>query len=164
MGRSVVRQTSKETRERASFSNTSWGGGNWLALSVEVDCPWLVTGCINDQACAAAATAGAMTDKGGVAGEGPWRTSTYCSNREREEMVDDDRRFRQVVKPMDRAQGKAPTGAGEGGRPAGEVGTSREAPGEGGTAASLTVATDVPETTDGIGMVSGVVGEGLILL
>ena len=61
---------------------------------------------------------------------------------------------------MDRAQEGAATGAADGGGPAGEAGTSREAPGEGGAAAPSTAAAGVAETTEGMGMVSGVVGGG----
>ena len=101
MGRSVVRQTSEEASERASSSDAAWGGGDCPASSGEVARPGSLTACIDDQACAAAATAGAMAEEGGVAGGGPRPTpvltgppseGAHCSDRRKEEMVDDDRR------------------------------------------------------------------------
>ena len=44
--------------------------------------------------------------------------------------MDDDRRWREVVKAMDRAQEGAATGVADGGDPAGEIATSQEAAGE----------------------------------
>ena len=75
-------------------------------------------------------------------------------------MVDDDRRWREVVKAMDRAQEGAATGVADGGDPAGEIATSREAAGESGAAAASTTAAVVAETREGMGRVSGVVGGG----
>ena len=94
---------------------------------------------------------------------GPPRNGAYCSNQKKEEMVDDDRCCREVVKVMDQAQGGATTGVGDGGGPAGEARTSREALGEGRTATLLTVATGVAETMDGIGMMLGIVRRGWII-
>ena len=75
-------------------------------------------------------------------------------------MVDDGRRWREVVKAMDRAQEGAVTGVADGGDPAGEITTSREAAGESGAAAASTTAAVVAETREGMGRVSGVVGGG----
>ena len=79
-------------------------------------------------------------------------------------MVNNNRRWREVAKAIERAQTGATTGlADSSGGPAGEAGRPQEALGEGGTAVTAMAATGAVSTRDGIGstgLVLVLLGEG----
>ena len=91
---------------------------------------------------------------------GPPHNDAHYSDRRKEEIVNDNRLCREVVKAMDQAQEGAATGTTDSDGPMGEAGTSHEAPGEGRTTVPLMTATGVAAMRGAVGVVLGVVEGG----